>query len=372
MQRSERGDGRTEKQIVPALALTQGEDQTLTVPVVIAGVSDILFDTSAGRRQKKRGTHIKRCVMFKEYVSLYELQRAAWKTRLRRKETTRESIELTLGCSMDDVEAVYSKVLPFEEVYTVNKSRDGFLSKENVTEFSLLQAELNWYKQKRPYFNVYPVIQKKFLSLSGDVKVQELTVPYGVIEVRTAKNVMLVVQTAEFVAILTKKRAGVKFDHIQVGLLDARQTVGEALNKLQEGRVFFDAVDGVLEDAEVAEMVFLAVGTCMLAKDKSIVRPVVLNRHWRENLTPHEIAVYAEKAVSRTGRVGFEVGKELNRLPVSIHFRNGNFAKFYVGKEHAEYPDNCELDKAPIIKWRAGAVINKDKAPTVPTGFRDK
>ena len=120
------------------------------------------------------------------------------------------------------------------------------------------------------------------------------------------------------------------------------------------------------------ECLFMAAGTCMLAQDKSIVEPVILNKHRKDYMTPAEIADYAERAISRTGRVGFEVGKQIERMKATIHYRNGCFAKYYVGKDHECYPANAELSKVPIIKWRSGAIVNKDNVPKVPTGFKDE
>ncbi len=114
----------------------------------------------------------------------------------------------------------------------------------------------------------------------------------------------------------------------------------------------------------------IACGVCLLAKDPEIVVPVVLNKHRKEHMTDEEIKQYAAKAAEVTGKTGFDVGRDIQARHQSCHYRNGCFAKYYVSDKHPSYPNDCTLEKAPIIKWRSGAVVNASTPPKVPTGFK--
>lgn len=89
-------------------------------------------------------------------------------------------------------------------------------------------------------------------------------------------------------------------------------------------------------------------------------------------MTPAEVADYADRAIKRTGRVGFDVGRDIERAKASMHYRNGCFAKYYVTKSHEQYPPQATADRVPVIKWRCGSVVNKEHATRVPTGFKDE
>jgi hypothetical protein len=126
---------------------------------------------------------------------------------------------------------------------------------------------------------------------------------------------------------------------------------------------------GISDDERKACMT-IACGVCLLAKDESIVVPVILNRDRKEEMSDDDLKEYAEKAAKATGKTGFDVGRDMQLKQASCHYRNGCFAKYYVGKSHKSYPVNCDLEKAPIIKWRSGSVVNASNAPKIPTGFK--
>ena len=112
-------------------------------------------------------------------------------------------------------------------------------------------------------------------------------------------------------------------------------------------------------------------GVLALARDKTLVTPVIMNRHRRENMTGEEVARYAAAAIKTTQRIGFDVGRDMERRKSSEHYRNGHFARFHVKVGHPMYPPGHSGVSA-IVKWRSGCVVNKGNVPEVPTGFHDR
>ena len=235
---------------------------------------------------------------------------------------------------------------------------------DNKLEFTRHVAEYLWYEQKRPYFNLYPSIEKKLLELSGGIDLASLCLPFGAIEVRTSARTVLMslIKTNLYFVV----DFGEQFQMIGLNICSGK--LGEID---QFGLCSEDSSIPLMTAKERHDLFFVAAGVCLLAKDNSIVSPVILNADRREDLTPERLAELATKAINRTGRVGFDVGRDIERMRATAHYRNGCFAKYYVGKDHECYPTNSELKLAPVIKWRCGAVVNKDNLPTVPTGFKD-
>jgi len=233
-------------------------------------------------------------------------------------------------------------------------------------------SELMWYGLKRPFFNVYPVIERKFLEMSDSIDMRELSLPFASMEIRTTNKTMLISDFGRFFLITVELGSNGDYQEFQIAKEQTINNLSKMVIPLCDEAILGRSSEPDLENSELVKLVFMAAGVCMLAKDTSIVKPVLLEKHRKENMTPSEMAKYAEKAVNRNGRIGFDVGRELDRMPASAHYRNGHFAKFYVGKNHECYPSNCELSKVAIIKWRCGSLVNKDRVPMIPTGFHDE
>jgi hypothetical protein len=297
--------------------------------------------------------------MFQDYQSAYQQCLSKTKEMCRSSGVDFNKACQILGFDIRDYTAYYTHELEMAGKRGELLSGSRFLS------------ELLWYRVRRPFFNVYPVIESKFADMSETLDMSELVMPYPSIEVRTRRRTMLLSEIGDdFMITVELDKAGEKYQEVRVS---RKQAIGNVQNNV-EVRLESSpqpAKVGSLEFGELERLIYVAVGVCMLAKDKTIVTPVVLNANRKESMSADEVARYAEKAINRTGRVGFDVGRELDRMPASVHYRNGHFAKFYVGKSHESYPDNCDLDKVPIIKWRCGAIVNKDHVPKVPTGFHD-
>jgi hypothetical protein len=293
-------------------------------------------------------------VRFRDYLSAYDEA----KRYFRHPASNRAAEEL--GFDIKDFESAYAYEL-----------REAKLRKDLQAGLRLT-SELEWHRSKRPFFNVYPLIEKKFMELPGEIRMDELVMPFPAIEVRTQKLTMLLCRHPGFFLLVIDHKDG---QHYQEWIVRLRDTLREFFVNSENGgmKVLGSRTDDELQSVtkELHYGLRLAVGTCMLAADSKILTPVILNAHRKENMTPAEIADYSERAVNRTGRIGFEIGREIERMKATVHYRNGHFAKYYVGKDHESYPKNAEASKVPIIKWRCGSIVNKDNAPKVPTGFKD-
>lgn len=272
--------------------------------------------------------------------------------------------ELYGTCDLRDYEKVYAGEL--HAIRQTKQTADRWIVEARMT------AELQWYRDKRPFFNVYPAIEQKMNEISFALQMTELYLPYEVLEIRTESTTFLLVSRKEYFLFVIEFSDGT----YQEFVVNKNQSLGqsEASPTLSiKGQLWrhTEMCTHSITQAQRNEMVRIAVGTCLLATNKDIVTPVLLNKHRREEMTPAEIAEYANKAINNTGRVGFDVGRELERMKATAHYRNGCFAKYYVGKDHPSYPPDSHARVVPVIKWRVGALVNKDNTPKVPTGFKD-
>lgn len=292
-------------------------------------------------------------MQFRDYVSTFQEFRKITSGIVMGRE-----IAAARGIDCDDFESVYAA-----EIAALD-------NKKLILATERLIAEREWYRVKRPFFNVYPLIERKFRELDIEINMSELVMPFPTIEVRTTTTTVLICQKASSFLFVVEGPSGDYQEFVAAKISTIKAVMDGGFVNFAEPWIARGEF-GVSKE-EMHNCIFLAVGTCMLAMDDAIVRPVILNTHRREGMTPAEMAAYAAKAIQRTGRIGFEVGKDIERMKATIHYRNGCFARYYVGKHHESYPKNAEASKVPIIKWRCGSVVNKDNTPKVPTGFKDK
>ena len=293
--------------------------------------------------------------MFKDYVSTFEEFKRLVNSTPRAIKAAQQ-----LGVDSSDFESVYKA-----EMVRLDP-------KTQMLAVERLKSELEWYRVKRPFFNVYPLIENKFLELDTEIDMSELVMPFPTIEVRTKRKTILLCEKKNCFLVIIERRDGVAGEYQEL-VIQRTSKISRVLDagfaKIEEP--WIKKGNAFSSEQEMRECLFIAVGTCMLARDRQVVMPVILNKDRKDSMTPAEIAAYADKATKRTGRIGFEVGKEIERMQATVHYRNGCFAKYYVGKTHESYPPNAEASKVPIIKWRCGSVVGKENVPKVPTGFKD-
>lgn len=262
-----------------------------------------------------------------------------------------------MGVDIDSYESIYAA-----EMKNAKKYKDPFCKMR-------MFSELLWYRCRRPFFNVYPVIEKKLLEISGEVDIGELHLPFPAIEIRTTSRTILL-SDAGRLFVFTVELSGGRYQEFCM----VKKGVVKQIESMEFKTIITDwpkkGSGNGLSDDDRKECATIACGVCLLAKDPTIVSPVILNKDRKEEITADELKRYAERAAEATGKTGFEVGREMQLNQKSCHYRNGCFAKYYVSKTHQQFPDNCDLEKAPIIKWRSGAVVNASNVPKVPTGFK--
>lgn len=289
--------------------------------------------------------------MFRDYVSTYDEMRKIAKAN---------------GLSKSDLKRLGIDVADYRSAYAYELKRTAKL-RDRFAPMRML-AELRWYDLKRPYFNVYPVIEQKLVDVNKDVQLEQLRLPFKTLEVRTYSQTMLLADCGE-VFLMVIEGKGMAYQEF---VMAKKGTVGQIrhadyrqVNTDWPMKSEFQVSKESRERAAI-----LASAVCLVAKDPSIVVPVMFGADADRTLTESESAMMAARAVRKTGRVGFEVGLEVERNKASVHYRNGCFAKYHVGKDHPQYPGGESL--MPIIKWRNGCVVNKENTPVVPTGFHDE
>lgn len=298
-------------------------------------------------------------MMFKDYTSAYE----EFMTKAKKHRISNEKISQLIGYDIRDFKAYYKAEIK------ASKQRGEIMSG------SRFLSELQWYLGRRPFFNVYPLIENKFYEMSEEIDMSELVMPLPVIEVRTKRRTMLLADFGQsFMLTVELSSSGENYQEFRISKKQKIKNITNNYFEKEEknwSRPTGRDRDGLKLD-ELQRLIFVAAGVCMLAKNSEIIKPIILNAHRSENATPFEIAKYAEKAISRTGRVGFEVGREIEKMKATVHYRNGCLAKYYVGKTHECYPSNGVASTVPIIKWRCGSIVNKEAVPKIPTGYKDE
>jgi hypothetical protein len=299
--------------------------------------------------------------MFRDYFSAFDEARKTWKDL---KEWERQLLK-TKG--LDKVVKDY-KLLYQQEITVSAKANERLAT-------ARLSGELIWYTLKRPYFNVYPAVETKLDKVSENIELKDVSLPFPVLEIRTFSSTMLLCDTKTHFVFTIDNPNNNTYEEMMVLKNGTLGQLQEFSDYEIEDSVF--TVKSETHRKRDLQKIFnkhlrLACGVCLLSKDPAIIRPVILNQHYREDLTPEQIEDYAKRATSRTGRIGFEVGKELERTKNSAHYRNGCFAIYHVSKNHEKYPPHAVSDRAPVIIWRSGTVVNRDYVPPIPTGYKDK
>jgi hypothetical protein len=252
---------------------------------------------------------------------------------------------------------------PIEPVKFYRHQRADYFRAGQIGDLWRIRAEEQWYADRRPYFRVYPLIERKLLALRGKTTLAEMRIPFPAIEINTQRRTMLIHKANDHCTLVAETH-------------DELHVVMGAPMDLTLDEFASDGLDpvlwkGVSEQGKViaAECLRIAIGVCLLATDPKIVAPVILDKHRRDDMRPDEIERRAAQAVSRTGRIGFDVGRDIERMPVTSHYRTGCPAIYHVGKSHESYPRGGVLDREPVLLWRSGAVVNADRTVRVPTGF---
>lgn len=242
---------------------------------------------------------------------------------------------------------------------------------QNISEGEkrLFQIGSLWYRQRRPFFNVYPGVEKCLRNTRLDI--DPAAIPHSVIHHLGVMEVRLPTASKTrsfFLAVLPIAQVGkAPIMAVHTMRTDAR---GIQSSVSCFGKPLNDGSSPVIDDEwsgsrEADEMISestarlrIAIGVMLLAADPRYCEPVLLNRDKGKVLNEAERSVAIERA-KRNGNYGFDIGKSIE---VSPHFRRPHFAIRWTGKGAA----------VPRLVPVKGALINETLVTTVPTGYEDE
>lgn len=231
-----------------------------------------------------------------------------------------------------------------------------------------IECERNWYDNKRPYYNVWPGIAAKLLTLDiSKVRASACELPVDPILIRFAEATDFLfddgrpVQTILFAMGAARFPKQMPFTSICIARSSGFETrIPFALNAdetIGTNRESFVTKDMDAKRAEFSQKTMsLCLSLCLLATDTSIIEPDVLSADrtkFEETLEDK----YVERA-RRRGKVGWNVGR---LVAVSPHYRRGHFALRWTGKGGA----------VERIVWINSTVVKRKSVTDVPTGYLD-
>lgn len=243
-----------------------------------------------------------------------------------------------------------------------------------------LQADLQWCYERKPFFNVWPVIAPSLVRISLDIPGELLTKPIG--NLPCAMLIRFPVgREFEGIHSFLASRAiiGRRGDKERKGI-QIRCDAGERANNHKDCVVTWDACFCIEDEATVEEALadcaarpdseltadehnivvkcarfFVAIA--LMRDDPSLIEPVVLSKDRLKYIGTGSNKL-VEKARKR-GVVGWNVGANVE---VSPHYRRAHFALRWTGKGR----------KIPRIVPIKGTVVKRVRMTDVPTGYLEK
>jgi hypothetical protein len=257
------------------------------------------------------------------------------------------------------------KAQSFNNEYFKECERAG-MKQISRAEHRLYLIGAAWYHKRRPFFNVYPGVEKCLKNTRGCI--DPAMIPHsvlhdlGVMEIRFAESS----STPSFFIAILPTQCGNNAPRQAVHLIrkDARgiQCYAASFGTPAETRTppineggWEDTGDDVRMEMEIR--VRLAMGVMLLAADPRYCEPVLLNRDRDKMMNDAERQQALERAKKR-GNFGFDLGRDVE---VSPHFRRPHFAIRWTGKGSA----------IPRLVPVKGAIINEGLITNVPTGYED-
>jgi hypothetical protein len=274
-------------------------------------------------------------------------------------------------------------------------------------------AELTWYEQERPFYNVWPIASSLLASLSLSVRWEEISFPYETIlfrfpvghephglscaliqeQSRLLNDEDMRMQLEGQLELL--RRAGsasqtpdagnlhrgeitIVFqaadspNRIQTILPSNRgdeETVEESLMRVRntyEPTGPSSSYEGAVAAKELlrvrVEFLYrLAVFTSLLARGHDLITPIVLSKDQEKyDAADESTRRWIEERAARVQGRGFHIGKDLEaERERSPHWRNPHLCLFWTGEGRGK----------PLLKLRRGGVVIPRALSEVPTGF---
>jgi len=231
--------------------------------------------------------------------------------------------------------------------WLLNKSPDRY-------EKMYLQSERFWYLANRPYYNLFPIIQSMLGDVPLDIKLSALHLPVESLYVRFPAN-------SRFIGLLMSDQPDSLF--FTLYYRDAEKEL-----TFESGRVikapYMDKTISEIRSEQPLGLcplkIFVAIS--ILSDSPEFIQPVILSKDllkWK-NGDDETRKQLAEKAIRRTGKTGFNVGKEIQETyETTPHFRRPHLALFWTGKGRA----------VPKMILRKGCAVKPRELTTVPTGY---
>jgi len=274
-------------------------------------------------------------------------------------------------------------------------------------------TELDWFDDNRPFYNVYPIVEKLVRNTKLEIPVAQLDLPTNAICFRFPKgHEPLGIKTAlikignfdtaaaKSVAPLfitpTNKEGELKVficgsfevvddeDRFLIQIPDklvdelggptatVEDMLASSLSGWQHNAVLEEAIMGVSEKTIAADLPMyterlyflfrLTVLLSLVAKGNDLIMPAVLasEQDKYDAETDKEAKRWLEERAAQIQGRGFNFGKELQqRSETSPHWRNPHMALYWTGPGGS----------VPVLKLRQGAVVMPRHLADVPTGF---
>ena len=277
-------------------------------------------------------------------------------------------------------------------------------------------AELDWFEANRPFYNVYPIVEKLVQNTKLDLPFSQLQFvagalcfrfpkghePFGIktallkidnFDTPTAQKFspmfvtshnprgdigMLVAGTFEVVgdderfmiqlpSNLVKGHDGKQSmtveDMLRAALwaFESGTTLGQKLSQDPEYTAHFEE-EMPLYKQRLYFLFKLAVLTSLIAAGNDLITPAVLaSEQEKYDLETDEAAKrWLEERAARIQGRGFDFGKKLQaQSEISPHWRNPHMALYWTGEGRTK----------PVLKLRAGSVVIPKHLSSVPTGY---
>lgn len=236
-----------------------------------------------------------------------------------------------------------------------------------------IEADRQWISLRRPYYSLFPAIQRALLKVPLNIPCQQVRMPLDSIAIEFMQGHELRGEARGDVGDRTlrallchqfesegKRYLGIHMDY-------------EGDDCGRRGLWFFPLMEGTVEDAvnrtspsddseiqtatpEMIQAVRLAIGLSLMHDDPTLVERDVLADDREKYLASKDLR-YVEKA-ERRGKVGWLVGAHIETMP---HVRRPHLALRWTGVGRT----------VPRIVAIGATVVHRSKLTEVPTGYHD-
>lgn len=260
---------------------------------------------------------------------------------------------------------------------------DGSELTEKVAAIQLLMRlgiEKLWFEEKRPYYNVFPVVVGLACKTRLDFQINNVVLPHKTMCFRFCasqrpdgyESAIVSSGGGSLIAVALKRLADGS-RRIQLGHVsccgESDKTIEQDIERQEET---FAALPEYIRDAhptgqftrvgsEIAFIYRLAVIASQLADGCDLITPIVLEKDRARYEVSDECGKkWLEERASRVAGRGYDFGRTLQSLSEqSPHWRNPHLALFWTG----------EGRKTPRLRLRAGCVVMPKSMCDVPTGY---